>query len=95
MIKLDDKYAISATEYCYTLGIIAKQKDRETGEEREYISQPIYPTTIEGCISSYLKIKQLELVRTKDMTLPELLTEFQKLTKETEAMLKKHIKEKI
>lgn len=59
-------YGIDASDRCYEVGKVGKNTDKKTGEEKEYIMNPSYFTSLAGALKHIRKKMHFEAVRNMD-----------------------------
>ena len=95
MIRLPYGYGIDINDGGgYQFGIIKTQIDKN-GNEKEYLYQAIYPSTVEGCIQALYKIKKEEFIKNNDITLTQYIEKIEQLNKEFKEILKNTLKENL
>ncbi len=95
MIRLPYGYAIDINDGGgYQFGLLKKTIDKK-GVEKEYIYNPIYPSSIERCIQNLYDIKKQEFVKNNDITIKEYIEKIEQLNKEFKEILKNTLKENL
>ena len=89
MIKFGE-FAIDADEYCYQAGYLktrtAKKQDG-TEVEQEYVSKPIYATTLLSALQGILRREQRVLISNTDLDLTAAVQSLQELQSRFECYL--------
>ena len=95
MIRLPYGYAIDINDGGgYQFGLLKTMIDKK-GVEKEYIYNPIYPSSIERCIQNLYNIKKQEFVKNNDITIKEYIDKIEQLNKEFKEILKNTLKENL
>lgn len=79
MIKINKKWFIDADRHGYTLCMMAKHKNKKTGEESIQPRAVSYHATVSSALSYYVRIKHKKMVSEEGMTIKESIERFKEL----------------
>lgn len=95
MLRLPYGYGLDADGTTLICGKVAQRLNKKTGQNEDYLTKVVYPSSIKGAIRHVFRVKTLELVSEHEYDIKTFLKELEALEKQFERFLGNTIKDEI